>query len=136
MMKVTYPGYVSRVKDVALLPKEDKLIDFTGDNALIPLFTCESDCTYFEDDIIHSVCKGKGGCSFYDDIAARVCDGSKVGWTRDYDEEHYVVCPSGSPQKTIIAKSNVECKSENLVKVNTIVNYRGKPVRMVIVTCG
>ena len=88
------------------------------------------------DDIIHSACNGRGGCKFYDDIAARAGDGSKVGWTKDYDEGHYVVCPSGSPQKTIIAKSDVECKSENLVKINKIVNYRGKPVRMVVVTCG
>ena len=97
---------------------------------------CESDCTHFDDNIVHASCDGLNGCRFYDAISKAACDNSQPGWIRDYNSTHYVVCASGSPQPKIEIEASVSCESGTLVKVTRIVVYNGKPVKLVVAACG
>ena len=98
--------------------------------------SCESDCTYVYDDIIHAACEGHQNCTFYNAIGKAACDNSKVGWLRDYDATRYVICPSGAPQLKTETQASVTCSSGTLVKVVRIVTYNGKPVKLVVASCG
>ena len=118
--------------NAVLNPAENKRIDFS----MLVGTSCESDCTYVVDDNIHASCDGHAGCTFYDDTAKLACDNAHPGWLRDYNETHYVICPSGTPQPKIEIQSSLTCSSGTLVKVTRIVVYNGKPVRLVVATCG
>jgi len=98
--------------------------------------SCESDCTFSSDNIVHASCDGKNGCAFYDSISKAACDDSQTGWVRDYNETHYVTCAPGSPQKKVEVQASLSCSSGTLVKVTRIVVYNGKPVKLVVATCG
>ena len=108
----------------------------TADFSLVLGTSCEQDCTFASDNIVHASCDGKNGCAFYDSIAKAACDNSQPGWVRDYDSSHYVVCASGAPQSKLEIKASVSCASGTLVKVTRIVVHNGKPVRLVVATCG
>jgi hypothetical protein len=98
--------------------------------------TCEDDCTYAGDNIIHKECHDINGCHFYDDIAKNVCDLAQPGWIRDYSPTQVIECAEGSPQTKTETKAKVTCDEENLIKTTKLVNYKGKLVKLVIVTCG
>ena len=98
--------------------------------------SCEQDCTYASDNIVHASCDGKNGCKFYDSISKAACDLSQPGWIRNYNSTHYIVCASGSPQPKIEIQASLSCSSGTLVKITRIVLYNGKPVKLVVATCG
>jgi len=64
------------------------------------------------------------------------CDNAQPGWIRDYDVNNYVVCASGPLQPKLEIRASVSCESGTLVKVTRIVVYNGKPVKLVVATCG
>ncbi|MBI1936101.1 hypothetical protein HYS31_06690, partial [Candidatus Woesearchaeota archaeon] len=107
-----------------------------ADFSLVLGTSCEADCTFIADNIVHAFCDGKNGCSFYDDISKAACDNSQPGWARDYNATHYVDCASGAPKPKVEIKAQVSCDKGNLVKVTRIVVYKGKPVKLVVAVCG
>jgi len=125
--------YASQIK--ANIPLSAKQT-ITEDFSLVLGTSCEQDCTYASDNIVHAACDGKNGCSFYDAQSKAVCDLSQPGWIRDYDADHYVVCASGSPKKKVEIGASVTCSKGTLVKVTRIVTYNGKPVKMIVAACG
>ena len=98
--------------------------------------SCEDDCTYASDSTIHASCEGRNGCDFYDNVTQIVCDLSQVGWIRDYNSSYYVICGEGIPKPKIESQASISCSSGTLVKVTRIVFYNGKPVKLVVATCG
>ena len=76
------------------------------------------------------------GCTLYDAIAKAACDNSQPGWARDYDGSRYITCASGAPQPKVEIQADVTCAKGTLVKVTRIVLYNGKPVKLVVATCG
>ncbi|MEK6943287.1 MAG: carboxypeptidase-like regulatory domain-containing protein, partial [Nanoarchaeota archaeon] len=132
-LAVSHPSYAIQTKSgLALLGRQKLTQDFN----MIVGTSCESDCTYVFDDIVHAECDGINGCSFSDPISRIACDKSKVGWLRDYNSTHYVLCPSGSPQPKVDIQASVNCASGTLIKSTSIVTYKGEPVKLVVVTCG
>lgn len=128
-----HPDYAVQTQSPILIIHEQEVgVDFT----LVLGSSCEQDCTYVNDNIVHSVCGGINGCSFYDNISKAVCDNSHPGWVRDYNSTHYAACASGAPQPKIEIQASVSCASGTLVKATRIVVYNGKPVKMVVATCG
>jgi hypothetical protein len=129
----SHPDYAPSTKsNVNVPPQQQAIADFD----LVLGSSCGQDCTFAADNIVHASCDGKNGCSFYDSTAKSACDLSQPGWIRDYDETHYMVCASGSPQPKIEIEASVSCASGTLVKVTRIVVYNGKPVKLVVATCG
>ena len=129
----THPNYVPQTQsNVIVNHKQQTTVNFT----LYLGSSCEQDCTYVTDNIVHAACDGINGCSFYDNVSKAVCDNSQPGWVRDYNATHYVTCSSGAPQPKIEIQATVSCASGNLVKVTRIVVYNGKPVKLVVATCG
>ncbi len=128
----SHTEYAPQIKSVNLQPREDTFVNFT----LVTGTSCEQDCTFAYDNIVHESCDGKNGCTFYDDTAKNACDNAQPGWTRDYNASHYVVCAPGVPQPKIEIKASLSCSSGTLVKITRIVLYNGKPVRLVVATCG
>lgn len=127
------PDYLPKTKTNIVIPiKQTVTANFT----LILGTSCEQDCTYASDNIVHAACDGKNGCAFYDSVAKAACDNSQPGWFRDYDSTHYVECASGSPQLTTKTEANVTCESGTLVKITRIVLYNGKPVKLIVAACG
>jgi len=130
--------------NVVLPPKGSITVDFT----LVSGTTCEDDCTYAGDNIIHKECDGINGCGFFkadatdDGQAAReACDLAQPGWIRDYYvpilyENHEIECAEGTPQIKKEVKAKVTCEEENLIKLTKVITYKGKLVKLVIVTCG
>ncbi len=132
-LTTTHKNYLPSGKDdVVVPPKANVRVDFT----LILGSACEDDCTYLNDNIVHAECDGINNCKFCDSTARAVCDLSQPGWVRDYNEFNYVVCGEGCPQLKVETKASVTCESGTLVKVTRIVSYKGKPVRLVVATCG
>lgn len=128
-----HPDYVVQTQtNISVSQKQQTTADFS----LFLGTSCEQDCTFFEDIIVHASCHGKNGCAFYDRTAQSACDNSQIGWVRDYNLTHYVTCPSGAPQPKIEIQAAVSCANGNLVKITRIVVYNGKPVKLVVATCG
>jgi len=140
-MIASEPSYVSSTKsNINLAPKESKTVDFTGPDALVSGTTCETDCTYAGDNIIHKECDGINGCAFYNDdgtgTAKEVCNLAQPGWIRDYSETQVIECAEGSPTEKVEIKATVTCEEDNLIKLTKVVTYQGKLVKLVVVTCG
>ena len=136
----SHPDYAPQTKsNVAVSPQQQTTSNFGGpgeSDSLVLGTSCEQDCTFAADNIIHASCDGKNGCAFYDSTAKAVCDNSQPGWVRDYNSSHYVTCASGSSQPKIEIQASVSCASGTLVKVTRIVVYNGKPVKLIVATCG
>ncbi len=98
--------------------------------------SCESDCTYYYDNIVHAACDGQNSCQFFDSISKSACDFSQPGWIRDYDSSNYVVCAGGAPQLKAVYEASIACDKEDIVKSTRIANYKGKPVKLVVAVCG
>lgn len=136
-MIASEPGYVSSTKsNINLAPKESKTVDFTGSDALVSGSTCETDCTYVGDNIIHKECDGINDCAFFDATTKEVCNLAQPGWIRDYSETQEIECAEGTPQDKTEVKATVTCEEENLIKLTKVVTYKGKLVKLVVVTCG
>ena len=136
----SHSDYAPQTKnDVAVSPQQQTISNFggPGESGYLVLGTsCEADCTFASDKIIHASCDGKAGCTFYDSIAKSACDNSQPGWFRDYNSSHFITCASGTPNPKIEIKASVSCASGTLVKVTRIVVYNGKPVKLVVAACG
>lgn len=132
----SHPDYVSKAKPVQVDPFEQAEVLFADGDSLVIGSTCEPDCTYTGDNTVHKGCDQINSCNFYDAVAAQACDNAQPGWIRNYNETHVVQCAPGVPQEEIKVKATVTCEEENLIKSSQIVNYRGKLVNMVVVTCG
>jgi len=133
----SHPDYAPQTKNnVNVAPQQQTTSNFEGGSSLVLGTSCEQDCTFAADNIIHASCDGKNGCSFYDSTAKAACDNAQPGWFRDYDGTHYITCASGMPQPKIEIQASVSCASGTLVKVTKIVIYNGKPVKLVVATCG
>ena len=136
-MVASASGYISStITGVNLPPKGSITADFTGEKALVEGGICETDCTYTGDDIVHKECDMANGCNFYDAQAALVCDLAQPGWIRDYSQTQQIQCAEGAPYDKIEVSPTVTCEKENLIESTQIVNYQGKLVRMIVVTCG
>ncbi len=129
----SHADYAPQTKSNLNVPPKTQI---TADFSLVLGTSCEQDCTFAADNIVHASCDGKNGCSFYDSISKAACDFSQPGWVRDYNTTHYVTCASGSPQPKIEILASVSCASGTLVKVTRIVVYNGKPVKLVVAACG
>lgn len=130
---VSHPNYgIQTESNIIVSNQQDTMVNFL----LAPGSSCEQDCTYLNDNIVHAYCDGKNSCTFYDSVARAVCDNSQPGWARDYNETHYVTCAPGSPQPKVEIFATLSCASGTLVKVTRIVVYNGKPVKLVVATCG
>ena len=129
----SHPDYAAQTKsNLNVQARQQTTADFN----LVLGTSCESDCTYAIDNLVHAACDGINGCTFYDDIAKAACDLSQPGWVRDYSSTHYVVCASGSPQQKTEIQASVSCSGGTIVKMTRIVVYNGKPVRLVVAMCG
>ena len=118
--------------DVVVLPGNQTTSNFS----LVPVTSCEADCTYAGDETLHASCNGVNGCGFYDSTAAQACNLARRGWFRNYNSTHEVECPLGLPQKKSRVAATVSCGAKSLVKSSAIVLYKGKPVKMVVAVCG
>ena len=131
-LSVLHPDYAPKTDTISLAPNQQATKDYT----LVLGTSCEADCTYANDNIVHASCDGKNGCAFYDSTSKAACDNSQPGWERDYDSGNYVTCASGTPQPTVTIAASVSCASGTLVKVTRIVVYNGEPVKLVVAVCG
>jgi len=131
-MVASHPDYVPNTQSIALSPTQQATLNFNMNAGT----SCEPDCTYANDNIVHATCDGKNGCTFYDAISKAACDNSQPGWVRDYNSTYYVICASGSPQPKVEVQASVSCASGTLVKVTRIVVYNGEPVKLVVAACG
>ncbi|MBI2650305.1 carboxypeptidase regulatory-like domain-containing protein [Candidatus Woesearchaeota archaeon] len=129
---VSHPDYVPNTKTIALSSSQQATLDFN----LASGTSCEADCTYASGNIVYAACDNKNNCTFYDAISKAACDNSQPGWLRDYNSTYYVACASGAPQPKTEIQASVSCASGTLVKVTRIVVYNGKPVKLVVATCG
>jgi hypothetical protein len=129
-------NYISSTESDRVLTSNDNIenVDFT----LTLGSTCEDDCTYAGDNIIHRDCDGINGCEFCTTApeAPEVCDLAQPGWIRDYDGTHEIECAEGCPMEKLEIVAGVTCDEENLIKTTKLVDYKGKLVKLVIVTCG
>jgi hypothetical protein len=87
-------------------------------------------------------CNGENGC-IIPDIHINItensyfCENLLPGVLVDYNETHELECCIGNPVKTIeVTFTNMEDFDKTLVKYTKLVNYKGKPVRMVMVVWG
>ncbi|MBI2653918.1 carboxypeptidase regulatory-like domain-containing protein [Candidatus Woesearchaeota archaeon] len=133
----SHPDYASKTKaNIIVNPQQQTIANFEGADALVPGTSCEADCTYAADNIVHAACDSQNSCTFYDDVSKLVCDNSQPGWVRDYNTSHYVTCAPGAPQPKVEISASTSCSSGTLVKVTRIVVYNGKPVKLVVAACG
>ncbi len=135
-MVASASGYISSTKTATLPPKGSIIVDFTGSSALVEGTTCEDDCTYAGDNTIHRECNNINGCAFFDQTAADVCNLAQPGWIRDYSLTQVVECAEGDPQEKVETKATVACEKGNLIKKTKLITYKGKLVKLNIVTCG
>lgn len=130
-------GYIpSTQTNIYTPPVTAIIVDFIASNALVTGSTCEDDCTYAMDSIIHEECNGINGCSFNDTQAALVCDLAQPGWIRDYSATQQVECGEGAPFDKVEVKATVTCAKENLIKTTRVVNYQGRLVKIIVAVCG
>ena len=133
----SHPDYTPRTKINEILnPRQETISNFEESSALATGTSCEQDCTFVYDNIIHASCDTINGCAFYDSVSKAACDYSQPGWVRDYNETHYVVCAPGAPQPKVEIQASISCESGTLVKVTRIVLYNGKPVKLIVAACG
>ncbi|MBI2647480.1 carboxypeptidase regulatory-like domain-containing protein [Candidatus Woesearchaeota archaeon] len=139
-LTASHPDYLPQTKNnIVVNHQQTTTVDFE----LIRGSSCEADCTFANDNIVHASCDGKNGCTFCNiegeeeihEKAKQICDNSQPGWVRDYDENNYIICPEGCPQTNVKISASVSCSSGTLVKVTRIVLYKGKPVRLNVATC-
>lgn len=130
---VTSTGYVpGTFQDINVPPFNTVIFDIevaTGD-------VCESDCTLNTDNIINPSCDGVNGCTFYDETSKAACEFAQPGWVREYSPTESVICPDGEPFESVQVGASITCSEDNLIKVTKVVNYQGKLVKLVVVTCG
>ncbi|MBI4154002.1 carboxypeptidase regulatory-like domain-containing protein [Candidatus Woesearchaeota archaeon] len=131
-LTASHSSYVSQVKNVNIASQQQAEVNFN----LVSGSICETDCTYTGDNTVHKDCDKINGCSFYDSTAANACNLAQPGWIRDYSPTHQIQCAEGAPYAKIQTKAKVTCKKENLIETTHIVNYQGKLVKMIVVTCG
>ena len=108
----------------------------TTTTTTIPGTTCEDDCTYAGDNIIHKECDGINGCNFCDGRSKEVCNFAQPGWIREYDATHEIECAEGCSREKREVKATVTCEKENLIKLTKLVTYKGKLVKLVVIACG
>ncbi|MBI2660210.1 carboxypeptidase regulatory-like domain-containing protein [Candidatus Woesearchaeota archaeon] len=137
----SHPGHAPQTKsNVPVNPQQQTISNFGGPgesgSSLVLGTSCEPDCTYASDNLVHASCDGKNGCTFFDSISKAACDNSQPGWFREYNSTHFITCASGSPQPNIEILASVSCTSGTLVKITRIVVYNGKPVKLVVTACG
>ena len=133
----SHPNYAPQTKsNVVVNAQQQTTVNFEGSSSMVLGSSCEADCTFAADNIVHASCDTRNGCTFYDSISKSACDNSQPGWVRDYNSSHYVICAPGSPQPKIEIEASVSCASGTLVKVTSIVLYNGKPVKLVVAACG
>jgi len=130
-LAASHSTYATQTKTIYVGPRTDTSVNFS----LVTGTSCESDCTYASDNLVHASCDGKNGCGFYDSTSKSACDLSQPGWVREYDSSNYVVCPSGSPQLKVEIQASLSCASGTIIKVTRIVVYNGKPVKLVVAAC-
>tara|TARA_Y100000310_G_C20601682_1_gene773370 strand:- start:314 stop:1381 length:1068 start_codon:yes stop_codon:yes gene_type:complete len=139
---VSADSYVSSAKVDLFLPTADP---DTSNFILVPGTTCEADCTYAGDNIVHKECNNINGCTFYDATAMEVCNFAQPGWIRDYNNIDPVNCPDGDcaiecaegiPERKVGVKASITCKKENIIKLTKIINYKGKLTKLIVITCG
>lgn len=129
----SHSNYLPGTKaNIQVFPQAQTNVDFT----LLLGSSCETDCTFIADSIVHASCDGRNGCLFYNAQARQICDLSQPGWVRDYDANNYIVCGEGTPQPKVQSDSSVSCSSGTIIKVTRIVYYNGKPVKLVVAACG
>ena len=128
----SHPDYAPKTQAITLSPNQQMALNFEG---MVLGTSCEPDCTFASDNIVHASCDGKNGCSFYDSVSKAACDNAQPGWFREYNSSHFVTCASGSPQPKVEIQASVSCESGTLVKVTRIVTYNGKPVKLVVAAC-
>ena len=128
----SHPDYAPKTKNNLVVPPKQQV---TADFNLVLGTSCEADCTYAADNLIHASCDGKNSCAFYDSTSKAACGNAQPGWVRDYNASHYITCASGAPQPKIEIQASVSCASGTLVKVVSIVLYNGKPVKLVVAIC-
>ncbi|MEK6984501.1 MAG: carboxypeptidase-like regulatory domain-containing protein [Nanoarchaeota archaeon] len=132
-ISASHTDYLPKIiTGVNILARGAATIDFK----LLKGTSCEEDCTYVSNNIVHAECSGKNGCSFCDNKAKDVCDLSQPGWIRDYSATHEVECGEGCPRLKTKIPATVTCTKGTLVKLTRVVSYNGKAVKMVVVTCG
>jgi len=139
----SHPEYVSSTKSgIDLPPQTASTLDFIGSESLVLGLSCESDCTYANDNLIHKGCHGINNCQFYGATAAdidnskQICDLAQPGWHRDYDPTHELECPSGPLLNKVTIEAKVTCDEGSLIKATKVVKYKGKFVKLVVATCG
>ena len=125
-------------ENVVVPPQSQATSNFTSSSnySLMALGSCESDCTTAGSDLIRASCDTVNGCGFYDALAAQACNLAKTGWFRNYGTTQEVECPSGIPREKSSLAATVTCGSGNLAKSSAIVLYKGKPVKLVVASCG
>jgi hypothetical protein len=101
---------------------------------------CTPQCTNREGEC-DSKCYGQGGCeipdSHYDDEGNYYCDKRIPGVLVGYNETHELECCIGNFIEEIeVTFTNVDDFDKSLVKYTKLVNYKGKPVKMVMVVWG
>jgi len=125
--------YIPSTKtDVSVPPLTTIQRDFT----LISGVTCEEDCSYLIDDRCHVDCDGVNNCSFHNSITREKCDLAKVGWRVFYNPTQLIECCEGKPENKSEIKAVISCSYDNIFQYHTIVDWQGKPIRMVSVVCG
>ena len=129
-------GYQSDSKNANILPKQNINRNFNLNLNLNPGTSCDPDCTFTFDNIIHASCDGRNGCTFCNPASKAACDNSQPGWVRDYNSTYYVVCASGCPQPNVEIQASVSCASGTLIKITRIVVYNGVPVKLIVAACG
>ena len=128
----SHSNYLPETKSANVPPLQTVTVDFT----LTPGSPCESDCTWINDNTIHSECDGINGCTFWDPTARAACNNGQPGWIRSYNETHYIICSNNQPQPKVTVTASTTCSSGTLVKVVRIVIYNGRPVKLVVAACG
>ena len=125
--------YIPSTKTDVSVPS---LTTIQRDFTLISGVTCEEDCSYLIDDRCHASCDGVNNCSFYNSIAREKCDLAKVGWRVFYNPTQLIECCEGKPENKSEIKAVITCTHGNVFQYHTIVDWQGKPIRMVSIVCG
>lgn len=139
----SHPEYISSTKSgIDLPPQSSPTVDFIGEESLVFGSSCESDCTYAGDNLIHKECHGISSCQFYGaaaeeiDKSKQICDLAQPGWLRSYDATQELECPSGPLLNKVTIKATVTCDEGNLIKVVKVVKYKGKFAKLFVAACG
>lgn len=131
--------YIPSVKENVYLPPRTAItVEFTFNSALVKGTSCQADCTYARDIIVHKECSGHNGCAFLNTNAQNACNFAQLGWIRPYDSSSDIECsgsPLGIPIPKIFIPARISCREGHLVKTTRIASYRGEPVKLVVAVC-